>query len=144
MNTSPFRSGFLTRLGVFIAICTTVGLSGCSSTVKLNYVNWEVQFNKGTSELDRAVAMDSVRRYILHYLSGQQYTGYILKKVNIDNTNLSDQDRAPIGCRTVFYKSWYAVGTTPTSSWNGSRIPRRSRVSERNSTYKSNSRPPII
>ena len=108
MNTSPFRSGFLTRLGVFIAICTTVGLSGCSSTVKMNYVNWEVQFNKGTSELDKAVAMDSVRRYILHYLSGQQYTGFILKKVNIDNANLYRSGPRTDRRGTFFWKGQYA------------------------------------
>jgi hypothetical protein len=87
-----------------MAICATAGLSGCTSTVKLNYVNWEVEFTKGTSELDKAVAMDSVRRYILHHLSGQEYTGYILTRVTM-NTNLSDQERAPIGVELRFGKA---------------------------------------
>ncbi len=124
MNTSPFRSGFLTRLGVFVAICTTIGLTGCSSTVKLNYVNWEVQFNKGTSELDRAVAMDSVRRYILHYLSGQQYTGYILKKVDIVNSNLIGQDRAPITVELSFGRASTQATPPPHPPGTGPGFPR--------------------
>jgi hypothetical protein len=101
MNNSPRRPGFLIRLGFLIVICATAGLSGCTSTVKLNYVNWEVEFTKGTSELDKAIAMDSVRRYILHHLSAQEYTGYILTRVTF-NSHVPDHDRAPIGVELRF------------------------------------------
>jgi hypothetical protein len=124
MNNSPFRPGILTRLGVFIAICATVGLTGCSSTVKMNYVNWEVQFKQGTSELDKEVAMDSVRRYILHFLSGQADTGYVLKKITFDNVNLKDLDRAPIGVALIFGRSSTQAVPPPKPGGGGPGFPR--------------------
>jgi hypothetical protein len=102
MNSSKHRSRCLTRLGILIVICAAAGLSGCSSTVKLNYVNWEVEFTSGTSELDRAIAMDSISRYILNQLSGEKYTGLVLNRIDLKTPNLSDRDRAAIAVSVRF------------------------------------------
>jgi hypothetical protein len=97
MNTSKRRSRYLTTLGVLVVMCVAAGLSGCSSTVKLKYVNWDVEFNKGISEVDKAVAMDSIRRYILQTLSTRKDTFLYLRQVSISYDNFKNHDRAIIG-----------------------------------------------
>jgi len=119
MNTSKHRPRFLKRLGILIVICAAAALSGCTSTVKLNYVNWEVEFNKGTSELDKAVAMDSIRRYILQTLSTQKDSGLYLRRITFNYGNLVDRDRAPIGVELRFSEAGTTVTVPPKPGGGG-------------------------
>jgi hypothetical protein len=112
MNTSPCRPRFFTTLKFLIALCAIAGLSGCSSTVKLNYVNWEVEFTKGTSEADKAIAMDSIRRYIFQTLSEKKDSALYLRQINIKIENLPDHDRATIGVFLRFGEAGQ-TGTAP-------------------------------
>ena len=97
MNISHHPSGLLRRSRVLIILCAVVSLYSCSSAIKVKYVNWDVEFTKGTSEQDKAVAMDSIRRYILHSLSEQDYTGYILKQIIFNIPDFNDRDRTSVG-----------------------------------------------
>ena len=97
MNISNHPSGLLRRSRVLIILCAVVTFYSCSSTMVVKYVNWDIEFTKGTSEQDKAVAMDSIRRYILHHLGEEDYTLYIPKQITFNWPDLPDRDRTAVG-----------------------------------------------
>ncbi len=119
MNTTKRCSRCLTRLGVLLVLYAAAAVSGCSRSVKLNYVSWEVEFNKGTSELDKAVAMDSIRRYILKSLSERKDSGLYLRQIKITYGNWADRDRAPIGVEVRFGDAGVTVTVPPKPGGGG-------------------------
>ena len=97
MNISNHPSGFLRRSRVLIILCAVVALYSCSSTMKIKYVNWDIEFTKGASEQDKDVAMDSIHRYILYHLAEEDYTGYIIKNITFTIPAYRDRDRTSVG-----------------------------------------------
>jgi hypothetical protein len=119
MNTKKRYSRCLTRLRVLLVLYAAAAVSGCSSTIKLQYVNWNVEFNQGTSELDKAVAMDSIRRYVLNSLSQQKDSFLYLRQINVNYNNVPGQDRAPIGIAVRFDRTGTTVTNPPRPGGGG-------------------------
>ena len=97
MKISNRPLGFMRGSRVLIILCAVVALYSCSSTIKVKYVNWDIEFTKGASEKDKAVAMDSIRRYILYHLGEEDFTGYILKQITFNGPDLNGRDRTTVG-----------------------------------------------
>jgi hypothetical protein len=109
MNNTCKHLRLLSWLGCFLAAWTIFSLSGCKTnsqeTVKIkNYLNWNLEFRQDATEAEKAEAMDSVEKYILHHLPIEEYTGWRLYSVTFNTTYGIGPDREAVSIEIVFTK----------------------------------------